>query len=228
MRRFQQALPVGARAWLERRLVRLLTYAAARAPWAWEWEALSGAMRGVFDPLAPAYDRRVAGRTERWLAPLEAALDELACAPRRALDVGTGTGLAVELIATRYPKTEVTGVDVSEGMIAEARSRRPRLPNGHWVAADGRRLPFNDFGFDLVTCVNAPPFFGELARVTAVGGAVVVAFSLGERTPIYLPTREVERRLRAHGFGSVRSGRAGAGVWTLGKKLQEISDTRSP
>ena len=35
------------------------------------------------------------------------------------------------------------------------------------------------------------PFFDELARVVRPGGTLVVAFSLGPQTPIYVSTRTI-------------------------------------
>ena len=54
---------------------------------------------------------------------------------------------------------------------------RPRRPD----RVQGRRrrptLPFDDESFDLVTQVNVPPFFAEIARVLRPGGHVIVVAS---------------------------------------------------
>ena len=69
------------------------------------------------------------------------------------------------------------------------------------LAVDVRRgLPFPDGSFELVTLMNMIPFFDELARVTAPGGAVVVSFSRGAETPIYVPQERLRRRLARRGF----------------------------
>lgn len=196
--------------------MRLLTHLAARAPWAWGWGMPSRLMRGTFDPMAASWDRTVGRHGPDWAAPLEAGLARLPRDPRRALDLGTGTGLGASLIARRYPDAEVTGADVAPEMVRRAGEAHAGVPNLRFVVADGHGLPFGDGELDLVTHLNVPVFFTELARVTAPGGSALICFSLGERTPIYLPTREVERRLARHGFGQVQSGTAGWGVWTLG------------
>ncbi len=214
----RRALPLGLRTSIEKKLVRLLTKVAAHAPWLWRWRAIGWFVRGTFDPMARHWESNIA-RHGDWSAPLAAGLEQLPHAPRRALDLGTGTGLGASLIARRFPGCEVTGADISPRMVAEARRLHSGLPNVRFVEADSYSLPFNDSGFDLVTLLNVPPFFGEIRRVTAAGGAVLICFSLAERTPIYLPTPEVERKLLRHGFTAVRSGRAGKGVWTLGVKL---------
>lgn len=214
----RKVVPLGVRTWLEMRLVRVLTLLAARAPWVWKWDVPSALMRGTFDPMASVWESRVSRFGEGWAAPLIAGLDTVGQPPGRALDLGTGTGLGAATLARRYPEAVVTGVDMAPQMIEKARDLHGHLPNLRFLIADSHRLPFNDSGFDLITCLNVPPFFAELSRVTASGGTVVIAFSLGERTPIYLPTHEVERRLRGHGYVRVRSGRAALGVWTVGVK----------
>ena len=122
-------------------------------------------------------------------ASLEAALDALDASPKRALDLGTGTGRAAFLLAQRYPEAEVVGVDLAEDMLAEARQLTPPELAGRvrFERADAERLSYPDGSFDLVSLANMIPFFEELARVTAPGGAVVFSFSAGPETPIYVP-----------------------------------------
>ena len=65
---------------------------------------------------------------------------------------------------------------------------------------DASRLPFEDGAFELVTLANMIPFFDELARVTAAGGAIVFSFSKGSETPIYVATERLRRELGRRGF----------------------------
>ena len=60
--------------------------------------------------------------------------------------------------------------------------------------ADASQLPYGDGSFDLVTLANMIPFFDELARVTAPGGAVVFSFSGGAETPIYVSSERLRAR----------------------------------
>ena len=69
-----------------------------------------------------------------------------------------------------------------------------------YEVADAARLPFGDGAFDLVTLANMIPFFDELARVVAPGGTVVVAFSGGAGTPIYVPPDRIRRELARRRF----------------------------
>ena len=81
--------------------------------------------------------------------------------------------------------------------------------------ADATKLAYPDGEFDLVTLLNMIPFFDELARVTAPGGAVIVAFGAGPETPIYVPRATLEERLAAAGFERFEWLQAGTGEATL-------------
>ena len=173
------------------RFARFVTDVTVRAPFL--WRLFRGRVVRNFDKLAPEWDAtRV--RRER-LAPMIAALDAVG-APRRALDVGTGTGAIARLVSERWPDADVTGVDLSPGMIAEAR----RLGRERYDIGDSSALPYEDGSFDLVTLNNMIPFFDEIARVTAPGGHVAVAFSMGPQTPIWVPLDRVRAELERRGL----------------------------
>ena len=142
-----------------------------------------------------------------------AALDAVGDA-RRALDVGTGSGAVARLLAEHWPEAEVTGVDVSAGMVEEAR----RLGGERYDVGDAAALPYGDAAFDLVTLNNMIPFFDELARVTAPGGHVAIAYSMGPRTPIWVPLERVRAELERRGFLHVADFRAGTGVALLARR----------
>lgn len=127
------------------------------------------------------------------------------------LDLGTGTGVAAKAVAGRFPEARVTGVDLSPGMIAEARTRLPVELDGRvrYEVGDASGLRFEDAAFDLVTLSNMIPFFDELARVTAPGGAVVVSFSRGAETPIYVSPERLRRELGRRGFAEFADFSAG-------------------
>ena len=191
------------------RFARLVTRVVVRAPFL--WRLFRRRLTRNFDLLAPEWDAtRVS--PER-LVVMTAALDAIG-APARALDVGTGTGAVARLISERWPSAEVTGVDVSPGMIEEAR----RLGNQHYDLGDSSALPYDDAAFDLVTLNNMIPFFDELARVTAVGGYVAIAYSMGSKTPIWVPLERVRDELQRRGFLHVADFEAGTGVALLARR----------
>ena len=99
------------------------------------------AITDAFDRAAPSYDA-----LRRLLIPCfddfyEAALvllgDAAGKAPR-VLDLGAGTGLLAARVLERFPEARLTLVDLSEGMLAQARSRFEGAPPGQvsMVAAD--------------------------------------------------------------------------------------------
>ena len=156
-------------------------------------------MRAQFERLAPVWDSM---RRPEAFAALERALDALPAAPKRVLDLGTGTGLAAFVAARRFPEAEVVGVDLAPAMVEQARQRTPPelAERVRFEQADASQLRFEDGAFELVQLANMIPFFDELARVTAPGGHVVFSFSAGPETPIWVPSERLRRELGTHGF----------------------------
>jgi ubiquinone/menaquinone biosynthesis C-methylase UbiE len=197
---------------LGQRFVRFATDVVVRRPAL--WRLFRGPMRRQFDRLAPKWDSM---RGPDSLAPLEAALDRLSEPPRRVLDIGTGTGAAARLVAARSRQADVIGVDVSERMVDEAR-RLTDSTRVRFQAADAERLPFDAASFDLVTLNNMIPFFDELARVLTPDGHLVVAFTGGSGTPIYVPPERLRSELRRRGFAEFAEVSAGRGTALLARR----------
>ena len=194
------------------RFARLVTRLVVRQPAL--WRLLRPPMRRMFDRLAPAWDAR------RGVPYLEPALDALAEPPRRVLDRGTGTGRAAAVLARRWPGAEVLGVDVSERMVEEARRAAPPELGGRirFEVADAAALPFGDGSFDLVVLANMIPFFDELARVVAPAGHVLVGFSSGAGTPIYVPPGRLRDELGRRGFTDLSEFAAAGGTALLARR----------
>lgn len=164
----------------------------------WAWRLVRDRLRERFDALAVTWETRIG---PHHLSALELALAD-APPPRRALDLGTGTGVVAKAVAERYPDAEVIGLDLSPAMIGEARRT---LPSGladrvRLEVADAAALPCADAEFELVTLSNMIPFFAELARVTAPGGTVAISFSRGAATPIYVRPERLRHGLERRGF----------------------------
>lgn len=136
-------------------------------------QAMSSTQRG-YDLLAPKFDSSpfrtpdealdATARALRPFGPFEAGLD-LCC----------GTGGGVDRVLRHVCSGPVTGVDFSEGMLAEARRT---VPDAEWVRADVRSLPARD-AFDLAVSFGAfghflpaerPTLFAEVHSALRPGG----------------------------------------------------------
>ena len=174
------------------------------------WKLFRPGVRAQFDALAPRWDQM---RSADAYAPYDAALAALPEPPRRALDLGTGTGGAAFAIARRFPDAEVVGADLSEGMLAEARRATPDelRDRVRFELADASRLPYESESFDLVGLSNMIPFFDEQARVVAPGGPAHFSLSGGAGTRL---RGELGRR----GFSDFAEFSAGSGTALLARK----------
>jgi SAM-dependent methyltransferase len=104
----------------------------------------------AYDALAPGYDDLTRGHDHaRWTALLEERAREAGLSGVQLLDVACGTGnTIVPMLARGY---EVTGVDISEAMLAEAHGKTDGA--ARLVRADMRDLP--DLGAsDLIWCLG--------------------------------------------------------------------------
>jgi SAM-dependent methyltransferase len=188
---------------------RAMTEAVARVPGA--WRVLRGPMRRLFENAAPTWDERVRPHHTEHLAALADGVERLeGPAPRRILDVGTGTGAAALWLARRFEGAEVLGVDVAPEMIERARAKateRVRFEVGDAAAVAGQGP------FDLVVHLNCPVVFADVAAALAEGGTVLVVAADGPRTPFYTSHGALRRGFRRAGLKAIAEGRAGPGTW---------------
>jgi len=151
----------------------------------------------MFDSIAPRYDllNRVLslGIDQRWRTQAIRLLEP--DAPRRIVDVATGTAdLAIKAEQLLHPR-EVVGVDLSAEMLRFGREkldRRGLTPRVTLQHADAETLPFAEGDFDAaLVAFGVRNFEGldaglqEIARVLRPGGALVVLeFSHPRQAPI--------------------------------------------
>jgi ubiquinone/menaquinone biosynthesis C-methylase UbiE len=137
-----------------------------------------------FDRWAPRYDRSLLQRL--MFEPIHEAVltaySAAAPAPGDVLDVGCGTGRLLEAAGRRWGEVRLTGVDVSDAMIAEARRKHERDARFRFERADAATLPLDTAAFDAAFSTMsfhhwADQLAGvrEVARVLRPGGLFVLA-----------------------------------------------------
>ena len=103
---------------------------------------------------------------------------------RKLLEVGSGVGAQTEILLRHFPELRVTGVEINEAQIAEARRFLATVPwaSGRWeiVHGDATRLPFGPESFDsaflcwVLEHVGDPArVLGEVRRVLTPGSPIV-------------------------------------------------------
>jgi trans-aconitate methyltransferase len=188
---------------------RAMSEAVARVPGA--WRVLRGPMERFFGRQAAGWDENVSGQRTAGLAD---AVQRLGLAPRRVLDVGTGTGSAALWLAERFPQASVLGVGIAPEMIELARAKAGRA---RFAVADTRGAVAHG-PFDLVVHNNCPVLFEAVADALAPGGTTLVIATSGPRTPFYTSHGVLRRRFRRAGLEVVQEGRIGASTWLAARR----------
>lgn len=166
-----------------------------------------------------SWPERVAGEMERhyspgrtWEATCKALLGLSSLGD--VLDVGAGDGALSSLLLPHA--SSITLLDVSERMIAAARTRLSGRDNAHFQVGDACAMPFEAERFDivllfnLVTCVAHPQkTVREAARVLRPGGRIVLVTLLAH-THLDVTSR----------FGHIRAGFSTGDV----KKLFKLAE----
>ena len=151
----------------------------------------------MFDNIAPTYDKlnhtlslgidkRWRRKAIEWLRPF---------APKRMMDVATGTGDFAILAAQLLQPNQLIGTDISEGMMNVARSKVNQVGLSDKVSfarEDCTSLSFQDSTFDAVTVAfgirnfaNLDKGLAEMCRVLTPGGhMVILELTTPERFPM--------------------------------------------
>ena len=148
-------------------------------------QALSSTERG-YDKLAPKFDHTPFRTPDEVLAKIPPYIGEPGSV-ERAVDVCCGTGAAMRFLRPLCTE-RVVGVDMSRGMMEEARRRLIDSEGTaaiDFVRADALALPFRE-AFDVATCFGAfghileedePHFVVSIARALRPGGRFVFVTS---------------------------------------------------
>lgn len=134
--------------------------------------------KAAFNRQAATYDKDIKGQHARSLYPI--LLERLSHIQfQSALDLGCGTGEMLKLILQKDTHKELCGIDLSEEMLAVAKSKLPEQVN--LLLGDSESLPFPDNAFDVVYCNDsfhhypAPQnVLREVNRVLKPGGTFLM------------------------------------------------------
>jgi demethylmenaquinone methyltransferase / 2-methoxy-6-polyprenyl-1,4-benzoquinol methylase len=138
----------------------------------------------MFARIAPQYDRMnrlmTFGLDQDWRRFVVEAVSPPVHG--RALDVGTGTGDFLPLLAEWMPRGHAVGVDFSLPMMVAGQPVRAHEPTAEQVSftcGDALRLPYPDNTFDAITTgfvmrnvTDIGAAFREMYRVARPGGAM--------------------------------------------------------
>lgn len=146
----------------------------------------------MFDAIAPSYDfmntAMTMGLHRRWRdQALDAVIEDFGGAkPGDVLDIATGTGDVAFELHKRLPAARITGLDLSEGMLAIAREKLSRSDAAtrrlmDFEQGDSLAISYPDASFDLVTVAYGVRNFDrlgeglkEMARVLRSGGRICI------------------------------------------------------
>lgn len=232
-----RALDAVARLWRTHRgawdVVRRVAASADHAAGATSTDATVARWTAVFDRLAAEapdagvalYGLGDADLTARATAGVVNRLDDwgLLGPDRDALELGCGSGRFVRALAPHM--RAVTGLDVSGGMVAEARRRCADLPNVRVERSGGRDLGgIANRSVDLVLAVDVFPYLveggealvdrhvAESARVLRPGGSLLI-LNYAYRGDLARDRAEAAGLAARHGLATVRLAAGDFALW---------------
>ncbi len=151
----------------------------------------------MFDAIAPTYDALnhllSLGIDRGWRRKVVRMAS--ANFPRTILDVATGTGDLAIALARKMPEASITGVDISENMLAIGRQKVSRRGLNERIVlrtGDAEALKCADGEFDCVTVAfgvrnfgDIPKGLGEMRRVLRPGGKCLVLEFSEPTVPVF-------------------------------------------
>ena len=150
-----------------------------------EFEIDKHQVRRAFSRAAKDYDAAAVLQREVCTRMLE-RLDYVKLSPARVLDIGSGTGWGTRQLGERYPKAEITALDIAIGMLQVARGTSSwwkklfAAQRESYLCADVETLPVASNSMEMVWsnlalqwCNDLPATFVELQRVLKVDGLLM-------------------------------------------------------
>lgn len=146
-------------------------------------------VRSTFDTVSTGYDKpalRFFSKSAENLADfMKLAGNE------HVLDLATGTGNAAFPIARRLQRGRITGIDLSPGMLTQARMKGGGIGNVEFIEMDLQNLSFPEAHFDAISCAFGIFFLDDMegalkhvsTRVKSKGRIAMCGFAEGSFEP---------------------------------------------
>lgn len=163
-----------------------------------------------FSDAAPQYDHHAFVQYEIGQRLLE-RVNCVQNAPNNILDVGAGTGRLTRELQLRFPKSNIFGIDLAQGMMTYAKHHQPWKPwrhHPHYVCANMGHLPFKSQSIDLIfsNCTlqwgnDLSAIFAEFKRVLSPNGMLFFS-TLGPQTlhELRLSFAKADDEIHVHTF----------------------------
>lgn len=141
--------------------------------------------QGFYDKLASRYDS-LFGDDAR---AAEEMVENHLAGGETVLDVACGTGVTTIPLLGKF--SQVYGVDISQGMLSQARAK-PETAKIRFVQGSFAALPFSDASFDAAICVGAiwhlrekdeKKFAEEIQRILKPGGVFITTVQVLDSKP---------------------------------------------
>lgn len=169
----------------------------------------------MFDSIAGKYDFMnrflSAGIDVKWRKKAISLLKPLH--PQQVLDVATGTGDVAIMTHRLLKPRQITGIDISEGMLEIGREKINKLGLNAAITlqkGDSETIIFPDNSFDAITVAfgvrnfqNLEKGLKEMLRVLKPGGKLVVLEFSRPRTSVFKSLYNVYMNIVAPGIGKM-------------------------
>jgi ubiquinone/menaquinone biosynthesis C-methylase UbiE len=188
-------------------------------------ETATARQRRVWDKSAPSYDRQIALFERIWFVGAREWLGQRARG--RVLEVAIGTG---RNLPHYPPDATVTGVELSQAMLAIARRRAADLGRAADLReGDAERLPFDDDSFDTAVCAlslcsipDPGVAIDEMRRVLVPGGTLLLVDHVASSWPPLRAGQWLAERITARVAGEHFTRRQLPLVQAAGFQVEEV------
>ncbi len=141
-------------------------------------------LKKILEQVPPDYYQTLNWLQKIWhLGKLRAVLDLIPADAKTILDVGCGSGWFLNEVSKRFPKTQLTGVDLYPDAITYGKKRYRKLD---LQQADAHKLPFKSGSFDVVICTEVIEHLydisvaiAEMKRVVKPGSTIIIEVDSG-------------------------------------------------